>query len=524
MYVLDYKITLLSPTIITSYSSDENMVRTLDYIPGSSILGLFASKYIRQQRITDAHEDETFYNWFLRGDINFLNGYVLIEDRYGTVDTLPIPLFIQKEKTGDKILNILLYNSKKQQMKSLNGYGHFDCTLIKRLEPKKRINFHHARSSRLKGASDDGDIFNYEYLVPDQLFKGHIYGDKEVLLRFKDMFGTRIPGRLGRSKGAEYGQVEIELMDIYELEFDKGALNNCLWEKEKGIFITFISPCIILNGFGTSDPSLYNLKCHLEKAFGDDAEFTIEGSKIKPIFIENYLAVWNMKRPMEQAIDCGSTIKLKFNDSVEYEDAIKVLSRLEEKGLGERKNEGFGQIKINIAPYDEYYEDNDKIKIRKPMSSMPDIVKEIFKSAIIDKIMEKTKMEVLLTINNYSTYPKNTLLGRLGLILNTSRLEEFIFEVKNLNTPAKDQLKACIYSDRHVNKSLYQIFTGDNTKIIDEILGNMDDCYEHLMKEVEFNRLDEEDELKDKIYRTYYMTLIDQMRQKNKKEEVQKIE
>lgn len=158
------------------------------------------------------------------------------------------------------------------------------------------------------------------------------------------------------------------------------------------------------------------------------------------------------------------------------------------------------------------------------MSSMPDIVKEIFKSAIIDKIMEKTKMEVLLTINNYSTYPKNTLLGRLGLILNTSRLEEFIFEVKNLNIPAKDQLKACIYSDRHVNKSLYQIFTEDNTKIIDEILGNIDDCYEHLMKEVEFNRLDEEDELKDKIYRTYYMTLIDQMRQKNKKEEVQKIE
>lgn len=520
MYALDYRVTLLSPTIVTSYSSDENMVRTLDYIPGSSVLGLFASKYIRQKGITEAHEDEVFYNWFLRGDIKFLNGYILIEDEYDTWNTLPIPLSIQKEKTGNKIVNVSRKDTRDIQTKRLNGYGRFNSTYVSVADLKKKINFHHARSSRLKGISDDGNIFNYEYLMPGQKFQGHIKGSREVLQNFKDMFGDHILGRIGKSKGAEYGQVEIELTDIYELEFDTDILNNSLWEKERSVFITFISPCIILNKFGTSDPSLYNLNCYLKKVFGPNIDFTVENSVINPIFIENYLAVWNMKRPTEYAIDCGSTIKIKFKDFTE-EDLIDALLRLENEGLGRRKNEGFGQIKINIAPYEEYIESTNKIEIQKPAGYVPNIVKEIFMSAIEDGIIELAKKEALLDIEDYYSYPKNALLSRLRLILNISSSEKFSDEVKKFSKPAVMQLKACI---NETGVTLYQTFTKDSIKIVDYILGNKTAVQDQLIREIGLEDLYEDAELRDKICRTYYVTLIDQMRQKNKKGEVGQVE
>jgi hypothetical protein len=79
---LNIQIRLLSPVIISSYVPDNNLTGTLGHIPASSVLGLFAAKYISKEKLEDAHNDSNFYNWFLRNDIIFTNAYISQKEEY----------------------------------------------------------------------------------------------------------------------------------------------------------------------------------------------------------------------------------------------------------------------------------------------------------------------------------------------------------------------------------------------------------------------------------------------------------
>ena len=103
MYALNYKITLLSKTLISSPTFGQNMTETLEYLRGNSVLGVLAARYILLKQLAPAHEDETFYRWFLKGDLVFSNGYLIEQD----ITTTPTPLNIQQEKAGNDIYNLL---------------------------------------------------------------------------------------------------------------------------------------------------------------------------------------------------------------------------------------------------------------------------------------------------------------------------------------------------------------------------------------------------------------------------------
>lgn len=51
MKAITYRITTLSPIILTSRTGDPNMVSTLDYIPGTHIRGIFAHEYLNLKQI-----------------------------------------------------------------------------------------------------------------------------------------------------------------------------------------------------------------------------------------------------------------------------------------------------------------------------------------------------------------------------------------------------------------------------------------------------------------------------------------
>lgn len=54
-YMLEYLITSASPLLFTSPEGDENMVNTLDYIPGSALLGYYANRFIRIKGLEACH-------------------------------------------------------------------------------------------------------------------------------------------------------------------------------------------------------------------------------------------------------------------------------------------------------------------------------------------------------------------------------------------------------------------------------------------------------------------------------------
>lgn len=90
MYEIIYALKLCSPLMIAGASADES----LDYIPGTSVLGAFVQKYLK-----NAPADEKFEDIFIKNNVIFDNLYIT---ENGTA-ALPAPTALGKIKTSPDI-------------------------------------------------------------------------------------------------------------------------------------------------------------------------------------------------------------------------------------------------------------------------------------------------------------------------------------------------------------------------------------------------------------------------------------
>src|SRR5947207_2569926 len=95
MDVLRFDIFLEQPLLVTDQVSDPNSVRSYDYIPGSTLRGLFAQRYLKKHQRANGAGDAIFHRLFVDGAARFLNAYPL--DRDGT-RSLPTPLALRTLK------------------------------------------------------------------------------------------------------------------------------------------------------------------------------------------------------------------------------------------------------------------------------------------------------------------------------------------------------------------------------------------------------------------------------------------
>jgi len=448
MKALQYKVRTLAPVVISTTSGEANLTGTLNYLAGSSILGVFASQYLSAGKgkatcsHVGLHQDERFYRWFLRGDLSFGNAYLAVQDEENTYLFYPTPLSLQQDKEEKTVYNLTAMAEKPdEETKALGGFSRLEIDRLIFEMPAKQLYFHHARKDRLKGRSEEGEIFHYEALNEEQLFVGRILGEEEDLKEFKTWFGCGFLAWVGRSKNAQYGQVEIELAEIEEIEENVTELIN----DDNTLVLTFLSPVILRNRYGFPEVSFRVLQEHLAKVLGTDG-FTIEECYARAELVENFVSVWKLKRPAEKALAAGSTFKLTFNrepDS-ELQEKIKALCR---EGLGERRNEGFGRLTVNLATKERY--SKDKLKpgeLEKPEGSLPKEAKEIFKKIVHNNLETKMEKVAVDKSEEFFTGEKkllpNSLLSRLELLLRESgNMDEFSRKIKNLRDTARDKLE-----------------------------------------------------------------------------------
>jgi CRISPR-associated protein Csx10 len=422
-------------------------------------------------------------------------------------ETIPTPLYIQQEKAGNSIYNILL-TEPNDTTKPLGGFSNINCEYIVNIKPKKGISFHHERD-RLTGTSKRGLFFNYESLLPGQVFKGVIYGSYKDLGNFKEIIGHNFKAKIGKSRSAEYGDVKIELLNIQEIDNSSLVNANILGE---GIFLTFISPCILYNKLGMSDPSFSNIEKHLQGIFGKGT-FAIENSIIKQEFIENYVSIWKMKKPGERAISAGSTLYLFF----EYVDS-NILNRINdllEKGIGERLGEGFGKLQIAPASVEKYILNSVSKKFEKPPGAPPAEVKHIFQAVVKKAIFEKIKAEAIAEASKFKELPKNSLLGRLKLMLGKTGHKEFFNKITQLRKTAKNQLHNCHYYEHNrAKESLLDYLKKYDENKLFNLLNNLGQ-YEQLARIINYDRKSLES-LMPCLWNTYHQTLLKELWWKNK--------
>ena len=507
MKSIKYRITNLAPILITNKTGDLNMVATKDYISGNNILGALATNYINTKLKNNGnkpHDDVNFFNWFLSGQVVFTNAYKVEINKDSENISFPIPFSIQRMKKNEKEIKDLLLIEPPEQTKTIGGFGYFSKedngqNLINKVEIKKSFS-PHQEYDPVTRTTKKSIFFNYESITPGQTFEGFIIGEENFLDSIVNNFKNLTEIFIGKSKNTQYGRVKFEI-EKNTYEFISEVPNYRFNSNDNKISLTFLSDVIIFNeyGFPTSD---FN---DLVKYFDSKIpEFkSVEKSFLRTGTIENYVSVWNLRKPSETCFLAGSSfiIVLKNVDVDENE-----LMKLQSQGIGERKNEGYGRIVFSLQHIPEYNKkDKSKtIEVEKPEVEIPDDTKK--RATVILKNHLKMKIATQALYKDNITFSKITSsqIGRLESFINSSDTkEDFQAKLDLLRAPAKEKLNKFKFGQEKFLDHLLSF------KISDEIFNK--ESVIKLSGDLGIN-LNNDENFKDELYKTYFLTLFPSIR------------
>ncbi len=501
MHRLRYHITTQAPVIISAFSGDRNMVRTEQHIRGATVLGLLAKRIINEKALDEnAHQDNDFYAWFLRGKLQIGNAYIISRDEYGEYQHFPTPFSIEREKHGTAVYDSLFRET--DETKYIGDYCQLDADSIQIQPVETRIEFHHKRK-RETGVSEKGLIFNYESIAPEQTFEGEIRGlksDLELLLKYTSNQWT---ASLGRSRNAQYGTVEFQFLNNEPEEIPAPAINN-----DQQISMTLLSDLILYNEFGFPTVDVDDLEQELQKLLG---KLQIKEAFVKKNQVENFIGVWRLKKPSESCFKAGSAFLLKL-DSVNTDK----LKALQESGLGERRHEGFGRMVFGRQTHaDLSLMEEAKPPITKPDFSPPQTIQDIVKSIIEKLLIERIKLQAANKQTEFVRLPSNSLIARLYSLADKceGNQDGLSAKIKEFRKIAADQMRHSLSRDHNLMEFL------EKENPIEEFFRQLrEKSIKKLCLEMEYLP-ESDDSLKQKLLHAYYTTFFSMMRKRKIAEE-----
>ncbi|RPI19844.1 MAG: hypothetical protein EHM58_00180 [Ignavibacteriae bacterium] len=507
MYKLKYQIKAKAPLLIAKSSGERNTVTTYEYIPGTSVLGMLAGRYIAKNKLNSkAHENDIFFDWFLKGKLRFSNAYITQKNEYNEdIEFIPIPFSIKEKKNKQSETIELLYSTPVVPLKMIRGFGVIESTTFKKTSVSKSINFHHERDKDT-GSSKKGIIFNYESIDKDQVFKGEISSDeKGNLEEIAKIFLNESNFYIGRSRNSQYGEIEFSICDIIE------ELKTNIEDRAE-ISLTFLSDVIIYNKNGFSTTDIKSLREYLEEI---GLNIKIEKAYLKKDFIENYVSVWRLKKPSETCFKAGSCFLLKPDNELN----MHKLQELQLNGIGERRAEGFGQVifglqKNDISTVKPFSPSETKISEQELKKEViPEITQKIIKKSIREYSLRTIKLKALEDVRTIEGKNNGKLNQRIKGSL-VSRLESFIKSansesnfrenyIKELKDIAMEQLKEC----KTDKSNLWDFIM---SKEIEVLKAENETLYNYYEPE-------NDNEFKFTLYKTYFLTFFANLRKAIKK-------
>lgn len=368
MKIITYQIELLESTLVTSLDGDPNSAVAFDYLPGPVLRGMVIAQYMRRHALKELDATKPdIQQLFFNGSVRYLNGYLLYQGEAESTRSLPTPLSWQQDKdallaeedkkqvkedkkqplvydivlgTPDDDEELDLQKAKKPFVAFVEG------SMIKLLTPERQINIHTSRDRR-KGRSTkkSGDIYQYEVLSPGQTFQAVILCDNDTdaniienLLTNKN--GTPKRTTLGGSRNAGYGRIDI----INVQQSDEWLEGQKDWEPSDKLIVTLTSDLLLRNGQGQYTTDVETVEQLLKKQLG--CTLSCEQAFVETKIVGGFNRKWGLPLPQTRAIKMGSTFVFEWpaNDTE--------LNNLLQKGIGERRAEGFGRFVINWNEYE----------------------------------------------------------------------------------------------------------------------------------------------------------------------------
>ena len=370
--------------------------KSLDYINGSSILGCFANRYLKNHIV-----DKRFYELFVEGNLKFHNAYITDEEYH---DSFPAKASLFKEKTGDKYFDKLIYVASEQNdpviMKKVR-----DKYLVNRdvLSSAKEMVYHHRRPSDKRiGHSvsnesiEDGGFYQLEVLSPYQNFISYIQGKGKDLKEILADCPSHI--QIGKSKTTQYGNVELVKVEVneYQPKVIKAGTE---------VMCTLLSPLVVLNKKLEADLTNATLleTCKIEN--NDTVVCHVGHSEVG-----GFNAKWKLQKPSYYAFSKGSCVRGVLTEDV-----------FEYRYVGSMQQDGNGVLYYErINPKDDgcfTIERNKKEKQELTINCAKDIYVLYLKNQIDMKLSEIVQSEEKPAINN-------TTLNKMIATLEQNNLDE----------------------------------------------------------------------------------------------------
>ena len=342
MSTLYFKCKLKTDVIISQSSATDGHQSTLDFIPGSNFLGIIAKELYDDKKLTRGEQLLLFHT----GDVQFGDAHVMNKG----IRTLRIPASMYYPKLKSVEEECYIHHAHKhvegEQLKQCRS-GFYAFLTDEKTIHKADID----KSYAIKSAYDyesrrskDAQMYGYESMEKglEFLFEVRL---SEKALKVEKLICEALSDahkRVGRSKTAQYGLVEISVAE--ECQFPKYQSNQKFKDYDNNnIQVVYADSRLIFfdehTGLPTFQPTPQDLGF-------SDGEIAWEHCQIRTF----QYAPWNGKRMTYDADRCGIEKGSVF--------VIKGATSVPENGvIGEYKNEGFGKVIYNPS-FLEYIDNN----------------------------------------------------------------------------------------------------------------------------------------------------------------------
>ncbi len=382
MIELELTLETEAPLVLRASRTSAQFTPTLTCIPGVALRGALALRYLRQG---GQPEDGLFRTLFLTRAVSFGS---LFPSKNG-ITGRPLPLSAvackrykakHKESVGDSLLRLELADVlgslepldewetcpdceaqfpdvQPNKRDRLSGY-YLEQDEFETIKPAVRM-LTGVGISRTTGTAAQGILFSMEAIEEGQCFKGRVRLDGDEAERLVDRVKELAPEgkvlRLGAARSRGQGRVRVV---GWQAVNNKGpslaerwdALNAVvrhLWtrhgaEPEGEYFtLTLESPLIL------RDKCLRPMRPDDlgTEAFGLPVEAERRRFILNEVVLQGWNAAWHLPKRDIPAFGMGSVFLFRVRAG-ERDAVLARLEEIEQKGLGERRNEGFGRVRV----------------------------------------------------------------------------------------------------------------------------------------------------------------------------------
>ena len=383
MKALRYRIELEERVLAAGRGGDPNTVVTRPYLPGSLLRGAFIEAFLSEADEADSGEDVDLAAdpdtrpLFFDGSVRYLNGYLVDEGPHASDRRmLPTPRsWHQKKDVQGRIKDFaaekpgqvpwtLLYQGLGEPFCTVPRPGEAEPTWLE--QPEETLKTHHDE--------DTGDIYRYVSLSTGQTFEALLLCDEPdhaaQIIEWMGEDNRRDGGctqKLGKSRTTQ-GRVRARLKSIQEVgQGDSWAeapeiRRPSRLEGQDVLVVTLLSDLLARDAgqFVAGPGAITGALNRTLEAVGEDVHF----SAPERVYMESSLAggfnrEWGLHLPEADAAAMGSVLVYE-NPGLSAES----LRTLEWRGVGARREEGFGRVAFNLHGGSKRLETEDRLKGR----------------------------------------------------------------------------------------------------------------------------------------------------------------